>query len=145
MTFWIIATGLSFLASLTFLAMTIFGKNRWPNLKAALLFGVVTFLLPIAGALTSVPSANASTCGSPYAASMFAQRAVEESLKSPSSAQFSNVQAHPDGECRYLVAGRVEAQNGFGAMIANNFSALIEFDPADNINWTASDVLVTPR
>lgn len=84
-------------------------------------------------------------CGSPYAASAFAERAVKEGLKSPSTAKFSNVAAHPDGECQYLVAGRVEAQNGFGAVIVNKFSVMIEFDPADNVNWTAKGLLITDR
>ena len=148
MTFWLLAAIFCLAVALVFLAMTIFGKKRWQNFKASLLFGALTIMLPFVGAAVvfTPPSPERSAmCGSPYAASSFAQRTVREALKAPSSAKFADVAAYPDGACRYLVAGRVEAQNSFGAMLAHNFSVLIEFDPEDNINWSATDLLLTAR
>jgi hypothetical protein len=82
------------------------------------------------------------TCGSEFAASSFAKTAVTESLKAPSTAEFTNVQAHADGECTYLVAGRVSAQNSFGAQIQNVFSVSVEFERGSN-NYRVYDLLMT--
>ncbi len=82
------------------------------------------------------------SCGSELAASSFAKSAVTQALKAPSSAEFTNVQAHADGECNYLVAGRVSAQNSFGAQIQNVFSVSVQFERGLN-NYRVYDLLVT--
>jgi hypothetical protein len=82
-------------------------------------------------------------CGSEFAAASFAKSSVMDQLSSLDGATFSNVQAHPDGDCIYLVAGKVSAQNAFGAKVQNTFSAMVEFSKASN-DFTVYDVLITP-
>lgn len=90
-----------------------------------------------------IPSACKSDgCGSEFAATSFVRSAVTEALSSPDSASFTNVQAHPDGECTFIVAGRVSAQNGFGAEVQNTFSAMIEFQQGSN-DYRVYDLLIT--
>lgn len=78
--------------------------------------------------LLSLPLAfiadKAYGCGNEFAASSFAKSAITEVLKAPTTADFANVQAYLDGECTYLVVGRVSAQNSFGAQIQNKFLSL---------------------
>lgn len=94
----------------------------------------------------STPTAGASPCAaSPLAAGTFAREAVRGALKAPDTASFSNVAANPDGECRYMVAGQVSAQNGFGAAVAHSFSVPIIFDPAAARGWTHEAVVLSPR
>lgn len=58
----------------------------------------------------------------------FAKNAVKDKLKSPTTAEFSNVKA-VKAEANYcLVTGNVDAQNSFGAMIRNSFTVEIEAD-----------------
>ena len=67
-------------------------------------------------------------------AGIMVQDAVRSRLKAPSSAQFpvataKVVQVKP---CEFLVAGPLDAQNSFGAMIRNTYMATIRYDPDDD-------------
>lgn len=140
----------------------------WPRRAASAKIAAASFAVALASALTlgfwvapkateTVRSAVArpvgkpekaqpvARCGgSPGAASSFAKRVVRESLKAPDSAKFSSVQGHRDKGCAFVVAGRVSAQNSFGAHLAHNFSVRIIFDPEDPIRWTFDGLSVTP-
>jgi hypothetical protein len=99
----------------------------------AICFGLVAFF----------SESIANQCGSELAAASFAKSSVMDQLSSPDGASFSNVQAHPDGDCTYLVAGKVSAQNAFGAKVQNTFSAMVAFSKASD-DFTVYDVLITP-
>ena len=102
-------------------------------------FSAIISIAMLAGAVWFL--ADPSQCGSKLAASSFAKSAVLDTLKSPSSADFSNMQAHADGECAYMVAGRVTAENGFGGDVKNTFSAVVDFTNGGN-NYAVRDILI---
>jgi hypothetical protein len=64
-------------------------------------------------------------------ARVLAEDAIREKLKAPASAKFSGnsdtrvIQFEPN---RWMVNGRVDAQNIFGAQIRSNYSVTIEFE-----------------
>lgn len=61
------------------------------------------------------------------------ERAVEASLKAPSTAEFSGYSSATvtnDGD-RYVVQGYVDAANGFGAQIRTDFTCTVR-DTGDN-------------
>jgi len=101
------------------------------------------FAVAMSFGLVFLSVSMANQCGSKFAAASFAKSFVLDQLLSPDGASFSNVQAHPDGDCTYLVAGRVSAQNAFGAKVQNTFSAMVEFSKASD-DFTVYDVLITP-
>ncbi len=66
-------------------------------------------------------------------AAVMVQDAVKTRLKAPSTADFPLATARVShlGECKFLVMGPVDAQNGFGAMLRNTYMATIQYDPKD--------------
>lgn len=52
---------------------------------------------------------------------------VEDRLRAPSSAEFSNL-AHTGSGDRFTVTGVVDAQNAFGAMVRNTFTCEVRLD-----------------
>lgn len=50
---------------------------------------------------------------------------VRDSLKSPSSAEFSEAEAEERGEYGFTVSGAVDSENGFGAMIRNQYECKV--------------------
>ncbi|PHS31500.1 MAG: hypothetical protein COA92_07980 [Sulfurovum sp.] len=61
----------------------------------------------------------------------YAEVFIKKNLKSPTSAIFpsySDVQHTYLGECKHTFSGTVNAQNAFGAMIANTFNVTIRYD-----------------
>lgn len=74
---------------------------------------------------------------------VMAQRFVKDRLKAPSTADFpwSATAVTPNGHCRHMVLGYVDAQNGFGAMIRSNWIVDLEYLP--NVDkWQAHDVQI---
>lgn len=66
---------------------------------------------------------------------------VQDQLKSPSSAQFSNESVHgpvAGKPNRYIVVGSVDAQNSFGAQLRNNFGCTTE--KGSDGQWTLVDM-----
>ncbi|HAK63410.1 MAG TPA: hypothetical protein DCO82_09255 [Alphaproteobacteria bacterium] len=64
-----------------------------------------------------------------------AQDLIAERLKSPKTADFptfSHVKATPLGDCRHLIKGYVDAQNGFGALIRTRYTVTMAFDRFDS-------------
>lgn len=61
---------------------------------------------------------------------------VEDALKSPSSASFSEVSAVRTGHLFWTVTGAVDAENGFGAMIRNRFTCTMEVRESDGFTRT---------
>lgn len=58
---------------------------------------------------------------------VYAEHLVEEELKNPKSADFSNVEVVKASD-EILVTGRVEATNSFGAIVSNGFVVVFEAD-----------------
>lgn len=58
---------------------------------------------------------------------VYAEHLVEEELKNPKSADFSNVEVVKASD-EILVTGRVEATNSFGAIVSNGFIVTFEAD-----------------
>jgi hypothetical protein len=59
-----------------------------------------------------------------------AQNVVEDNLKSPSSADFCSIvdaSVYSNGNNNYTVIGYVDAENGFGAVIRNDFTVTLTF------------------
>ena len=63
----------------------------------------------------------------------YAEKAIKQKLKSPSTAEFSSfrdsvaAKLKDGGPNEYVVQGHVDAQNGFGAMIRNQYHVVVEF------------------
>ncbi len=60
-----------------------------------------------------------------YDIQVIAEQEVEERLKAPSTAKFSNIEVAKSGST-WVVTGYVDAQNSFGAMIRNRFRVEIK-------------------
>lgn len=76
--------------------------------------------------------------------SIMAANFVKRELRAPSTAQFG---AHHRatitylGDCSWTVSNHVDAQNGFGAMIRQNFSATMTYNPNTKM-WSANDLQI---
>lgn len=67
--------------------------------------------------------------------------AVAAKLKSPGSAQWSNVEAsRPYGNFTWKVEGKVDSQNGFGALVRGEFLCAVEVDGRGNVTSTEADL-----
>lgn len=67
------------------------------------------------------------------------REAVENRLKSPSSAEFSDVQARQDDSAgtRWTVTGKVDSENSFGASIRNTFTCTSTYNIASETARTS--------
>lgn len=77
-----------------------------------------------------------------------AQEFVKDSLKAPSTAQFAScgssdtVITHSANH--WTVMSFVDAQNGFGAQLRNDYLAEMQFDPATD-KWTLTNITINGR
>jgi len=107
-----------------------------------LLVGFVGFcaLLPDSESSKSDRKAEQSRrCNDDISAFVYSQQFVEKRLRSPATAEFgsitdSGVKVIGLGECRHLVIAFVDAQNGFGAIVRNWYTAVMEYRPSSD-NW----------
>lgn len=62
---------------------------------------------------------------------VMSQKAVSSHLKAPGTAKFPKdmFRVVHAGDCIFRVAGAVDAQNGFGALIRNAWVSEIQYDP----------------
>lgn len=88
---------------------------------------------------------RARTCGrdGESDAIYMAKEFVTKRLKAPSSADFPRrLQSAVYGKgCTFVVAGVVDAQNSFGAMIRGAYTGTLEYDPETD-SWTAKDLVI---
>jgi hypothetical protein len=61
---------------------------------------------------------------------------VKDRLKAPATAQFSEVETTPSGAESYDVAGAVDSENSFGALIRSHFTCKATL--LDNGEWESS-------
>ncbi|MDH1234489.1 hypothetical protein [Stutzerimonas stutzeri] len=108
---------------------------------------VVAALLAAVGCGPESPEQKAQraakTCVDSTWAWTMSQRYVRNNLKSPSSAKFAALplRANLLSGCTHEVVGEFEAQNSFGAMIKQRFSAKMTYDPANN-TWKGEDLSI---
>ncbi len=108
---------------------------RLPEMKSGAPFWVVVavgILIFVIVLVVAISSGDHSGDGEDYAESEYAEAAtfsfIKQTLKSPTTAQFeaSDVSLMPDD--RWMVEGTVDSQNSFGAMIRQNFIAVVYRD-----------------
>lgn len=87
----------------------------------------VKIILWVFGGFVAIIIFGASVGRSPAAIEQsLCKEQMQLFLKSPSTAEFSNVKHEGS-----LVVGSVDAQNGFGATVRNEFSCKVEMDAAN--------------
>jgi hypothetical protein len=102
----------------------------------------------IALALALPSCASSDPCTSDITAFVMAQDFIRRDLRSPSTAEFPLINAEgvsstptttKTGQCAFTVRTFVDAQNGFGATIRQNYTVTVVPDP-DGVNWTMEDI-----
>lgn len=76
-------------------------------------------------------------------AQIMAEDFVKNSLKSPSTADFSNASTQDIGDKTFIVSGNVDAENSFGAMLRNTYRVKLKYNGGeweDSNNWTLIDI-----
>lgn len=101
-------------------------------------FWVIGLALVLAGCATSTDEgddgAEAPDVGDEIGAQVVCEDFVEDRLKSPSSADFSDETVTQIRGPVWEVAGAVDSENSFGAMIRNDYTCRVKFKGDDN--WT---------
>ena len=71
------------------------------------------------------------------------QQYVEKQLRAPATAEFPTLDfsVRDLGDCKYRVIAYVDAQNGFGALIRTNYSAIMVLQPETD-SWTLEELLI---
>lgn len=82
-----------------------------------------------------------SKCKDEIMAYVMSQTFVKRALKSPSTAEFPRGEYKTQymGECRHKIWGKVDAQNGFGAMIRSSYYVELKYNKDDK-NWYLLDI-----
>lgn len=70
---------------------------------------------------------KSSNCESDFLVLGTAEKFIRDTLKAPSTAEFSNEKTIYTGDCEHQVTGYVEAQNGFGAKIRTPFAVRVKY------------------
>ena len=102
------------------------------------------FLAPIAIFIVGIIGASVVSAGQTPAqrnddegtAMALCQDKVKESLKSPTTAQFSRVSGVRTANLFWTVTGAVDSQNGFGAMLEDQFVCTMEVRESDGFQRT---------
>lgn len=93
---------------------------------------MVASLSGLAGCGEQTPyERKVNTCSSKgeMLAAVMSQDGVRQTLRSPSTASFpSSGTASHNGDCTFNVSGRVDAQNGFGAVERRYYTGVIKYD-----------------
>lgn len=138
---WFIAAIAALAVSLIFLVLGLVKRPRWRNLKIGLLYLIVAPLLAFAGVIFPAMKSDGlkDACPGTFESTFYAKRAVENALKSPSTAEFVRVTSARTGDCTYDILGEVDAQNSFGAQIRNAFLVRLSYLP-DAKKWSVDDL-----
>lgn len=97
---------------------------------------------------TDAKAKIAEQCGKKNEATAYvmSQQFVERQLRAPATADFPSwpdeYQVQTLGNCKYKVRSYVDAQNGFGALIRSNYSAVLVLHP-ENDSWSALEVNIS--
>ncbi|EKN4700351.1 hypothetical protein NFB41_03655 [Yersinia ruckeri] len=106
-------------------------KNTDDFIMAIIFFAVFIAIFFIFKSCSSKNEKIRNYCDDEIRAYITSKDLITRNLKSPSTAKFSsfsdtNIRAY--GNCQFNINGYVDAQNSFGAMIRNNFSANVRYD-----------------
>lgn len=90
---------------------------------------VVLALLTVFVVMSNTPDAQRERAerDAPVLAELACERAVKAQLKSPASAEFGSTSVSGSG-AKYTVAGTVDAENSFGALMRNSFVCEVEVE-----------------
>jgi hypothetical protein len=81
--------------------------------------------------------------GGEFGARDVCEQFVEDRLKAPSTADFSDTSATETGSEAWTVQGSVDSENGFGAMIRNTYVCQVRHTSGDN--WHLVDLSLSGR
>jgi hypothetical protein len=105
-------------------------KHQWSNKTIknikifcglAFLFLIITFFIPDSPAKIASDRYDNSK--------YFAEEVIKKILKSPTTAEFSDVKAYEFTDLKDVwgISGYVDSQNSFGAMIRSNFGVYLDY------------------
>ena len=115
------------------------------SLLIGFLFALFASTRPPETPETRRDSRRAENCQE-IAASIYAQDFVRDRLKAPSTAEFPSYgqarrKSDANWDCKFLVLGNVDAENGFGAKIRSTYAVELRYQPEDD-KWIAESVAV---
>lgn len=116
-------------------------KKNSPVIGCGVLAVVAVLALVFSGVFNKTPPD-----GDKYSAAAMCEKFVSKQLRAPATAKFSGTEdttITPLGNGRWKAVGYVDAQNGFGALIRNDYSCTVEYMGQDK--WRSIDVTIVPR
>lgn len=115
-------------------------KIKRNNVVVFVILGIVVCCFGVFTIVGSLSSVSKNT-GDANMASVQCRNYVRDRLKSPSTANFPWDSAQSVGNNTYEMYSYVDAQNGFGATIRNNFYCKIQYTGGDVGNQSSWSVL----
>jgi hypothetical protein len=120
---------------------------QWTPVRKFIAGGIgLIILFIVIGSLSSSPSTSTPATNSVENRELnsmgFAESLIESTLKSPSTAKFSNTKAYELSNQKdvWAVNGFVDSQNGFGAMIRNSWE--VQLDYRDGKGGTVKSIIL---
>ena len=92
----------------------------------------LAFLALPVSACSSGGSGPEKDAGDEWSAQAVCEEFVKDRLKSPSTADFSDENREQLTDTVFVVTGSVDSENGFGAMIRNDFTCRVRYAGGDN-------------
>lgn len=92
------------------------------------------------GILATGCGSNEDDGGGEYGARDVCEQFVEDRLKAPSTADFSNTDASKTSDGSWTVAGDVDSENGFGAKLRTGYVCKVQHTGGDN--WKLIDMQI---
>lgn len=99
---------------------------------------VLVIVLVLLGAYFGGGDEDDPDGGGEFGARDVCEQFVKDRLKSPSTADFSDTAASPNGLQSWTVLGAVDSENSFGAMIRNTYICTVHHTAGDN--WALDDL-----
>ena len=98
------------------------------------ILGIAVTILAISPLVAcSSSSGSEKDAGDEWSAQAVCEEFVKDRLKSPATADFSDEERLQMSETVFVVTGSVDSENGFGALIRNNFTCRVRY--AGDENW----------
>lgn len=111
-----------------------------------LLLGMLSLCVVLVVVVTGMkPLSSQSSVGGQYDAEVSCERLVTDALRSPSSATFSgpsDTKTLSISPNVWRINGWVDAQNGFGAQIRNNYECQVRYT---GTSWQREALTIIPR
>jgi hypothetical protein len=113
-------------------------RYHWPTI-----FILAIVFLYAASAAYSSPPLSPKTASRSDACYM-AQKFVKDQLKAPATAHFASDCQATQAAGTWTVSAYVDAQNGFGALLRNDYSVNMSYSPTTD-RWTLVSLSLTAR